>query len=91
MRVAAAIESKLTEALGPSRLEIIDESHMHRGHTGARPEGESHFRVVVVSRAFEGKSRLQRQRLVHGILAGELAHDVHALTLTTLTPAEDRV
>ena len=56
---------------------------------GARPEGESHFRVELVSRAFEGKSRLERQRMVYGVLADEMASDVHALTLRTLTPAED--
>ena len=90
MGVAAAIKSKLSEALAPSRLEIVDESQSHSGHAGARPEGESHFRVLVVSDAFADKSRLERQRLVHRILAEELATDVHALALTTLTPAENR-
>ena len=90
MGVAAAIKSKLSEALAPSRLEIVDESQSHSGHAGARPEGESHFRVLVVSDAFDGKSRIERQRLVHHILAKELATDVHALALTTLTPGENR-
>ena len=87
--VAATIERKLLSAFSPARLEIVDESDRHVGHVGARPEGESHFRVELVSRAFEGKSRLERQRMVYGVLADEMASDVHALTLRTLTPAED--
>ena len=89
MRVQNRIRQKLSDALGPSRLEIVDESHMHAGHAGARPEGESHFRVTVVSPAFDGKSRVDRQRLVYGALAEELASDIHALALVTLTPGED--
>ena len=87
--VAATIERKLSSAFSPARLEIVDESDRHVGQVGARPEGESHFRVELVSRAFEGKSRLERQRMVYGVLADEMASDVHALTLRTLTPAED--
>ena len=87
--VAATIERKLWSAFSPARLEIVDESDRHAGHVGARPEGESHFRVELVSRAFEGKSRLERQRMVYGVLADEMASDVHALTLRTRTPAED--
>jgi BolA protein len=71
------------------RLAIIDESHLHAGHAGARPGGESHFRVEIVSAAFEGKSRLERQRMVYAALADELRHDIHALALRTLTPDED--
>jgi BolA protein len=88
MSVAATITRKLTEALAPHRLEVIDESHHHAGHAGARPGGESHFAVVIVTDAFAGKSRVERQRLVYGILAEELAGPVHALSLTTLTSAE---
>ncbi len=89
MRIAAAMEKKLTEALSPERLEIIDESHKHAGHAGARPSGESHFDVEVVAAAFEGKSRIERQRLVYGALAEEMAGDIHALSLRTLSPSED--
>ena len=89
MRVAQAIENKLTEELTPDRLEIEDESARHHGHAGARPEGESHFRVTIVSATFEGMSRLERQRLVYRLLAEEMKSDIHALALTTLTPAED--
>ena len=60
-----------------------------RGHVGARPEGETHFRVKIVSESFTGKSRVERQRMVYQTLADELAGGVHALAMTTLTPAED--
>jgi BolA protein len=90
MDVGSAIRRKITEALSPIHLEIVDESHRHRGHAGARPEGETHFRVEIVSAAFEGRSRLARQRMVHEILAEELSGRVHALSLRTLTPRESK-
>jgi BolA protein len=90
MRVAGNIEQKLRDALAPTRLDIIDESHKHAGHVGARPEGETHFSVEVASAAFEGKSRVDRQRLVYRILAAELEGPVHALSLRTVTPDEDQ-
>lgn len=90
MKIRNAIETNLTEALGPIRLEIVDESHRHAGHAGANPEGESHFRLTVVAQAFEGKSRVDRQRLVYGALRDLMASRIHALALTTLTPAEDK-
>lgn len=86
--VAESMRRKLTEALAPTRLVIIDESHRHAGHVGARPEGETHFRIEIVSASFAGLSRIERQRLVHRVLAAELAGRVHALSLATLTPAE---
>jgi BolA protein len=89
-RVADAIRSKLSDGLQPIRLDIVDESHRHAGHAGARAEGESHFQVAVVSAVFAGKNRVARQRLVYGLLADELTTDIHALSLTTLTPDEDR-
>ena len=89
MRVAQTIETKLNEHLAPARLEISDESARHHGHSGARPEGESHFSVTVVSTTFEGMNRIERQRLVYRVLADEMKSDIHALALTTLTPAED--
>jgi BolA family transcriptional regulator, general stress-responsive regulator len=90
MTVAETMHRKLTEALAPQRLSIIDESHRHAGHAGARPEGETHFRVEIVAAAFEGRSRLDRHRLVNQVLATELADRVHALQLATRTPEEDR-
>ena len=87
--VQAAIRRKLSEALAPSRLDIVDESARHAGHVGARPEGETHFNVEIVSARFAGLSRVARQRLVYGVLADELRSDVHALALKTATPEED--
>jgi BolA protein len=89
-RVADAIRSKLTRSLQPLRLDIVDESHRHAGHAGARPEGESHFAVTIVSAAFAGQGRVARQRLVYGLLAAELKSDIHALSLITQTPEESR-
>jgi BolA family transcriptional regulator, general stress-responsive regulator len=88
MIVADTIRRKLTERLAPTRLDVIDESHRHAGHAGARPEGETHFAVTIVASAFAGLNRVSRQRLVYGILADELATRVHALSLTTLAPDE---
>ena len=87
--VAARMRQKLNEGLAPVRLDIVDESQLHTGHAGARPGGESHFRVTVVSAAFEGKSRVDRQRMVYGLLSADLENQIHALALKTMTPAED--
>jgi BolA protein len=89
MSVARTIERKLTEALQPVRLAVVDDSHQHIGHAGARPEGETHFTVEIVSPLFAGKSRVERQRLVYAALADELRQRVHALALRTLAPDED--
>jgi BolA protein len=88
MTVADTIRRKLCDRFDPSRLEIVDESHRHAGHAGARPEGETHFAVTIVSAVFAGHSRVARQRLVYQTLAEELATRVHALSLTTLAPGE---
>jgi BolA protein len=88
MSVRETIEHRLREALAPERLEIVDESARHVGHAGARPEGETHFRVTVVSAAFEGLGRLERQRRVHAILADLLRERVHALSLVCRAPGE---
>ena len=90
MAVAEIMEHKLTQALAPQRLKIVDDSEKHKGHAGYREGGQTHFRVEVVSEAFPGQSRVARQRRVYEILAAELAGGVHALQLTTLTPEEDR-
>ncbi|MCF8467573.1 MAG: BolA family transcriptional regulator [Sneathiella sp.] len=81
MSVAKTIEDKLRKAFSPSILRVVDESHLHAGHAGARPQGESHFRVEIVSDRFQGLSRVARQRAVYQVLAEELATDVHALAL----------
>lgn len=89
MTTADRIRATLTAALQPTRLAVHDDSDRHAGHGGARPEGETHFRLEIVSAAFAGRSRVARQRMVYGLLADELAGGVHALQLTTLTPGED--
>ena len=88
MKVAERIETKLRTAFTPERLEIIDESDRHNGHAGAREEGETHFRIVVVSEAFEGLGRVARQRMVNESLKAELDGPIHALSMRTLTPGE---
>jgi BolA protein len=88
MRVAEAIRHRLTAALAPSALELSDESARHAGHAGARAEGESHFRLTIVAAAFAGKSRIERQRLVFAALGDLMQSDIHALSITALTPAE---
>ena len=88
MTVANSIREKLTEAFAPDTLTIVDESAAHAGHAGARPEGETHFRVRIVSRVFDGLTRVERQRRVYAILAEELRGRVHALALVTQTPGE---
>ena len=89
MQVRRAMEDKPRAAFAPTRLDIVDDSHRHAGHGGARPEGETHFSVKIVSTAFAGQNRVTRQRAVYAALAQELETRVHALALTTLTPEED--
>ncbi len=86
--VADRLRSKLDQALSPQQLEIHDDSAKHSGHAGAREGGESHFSVLVVSERFEGLNRVARQRLINTALAEDLAGQVHALSLQTLTPTE---
>jgi BolA protein len=88
MSVAETITQKLTAALAPQSLRVIDESAQHAGHAGARDGGETHFRVEIVAEAFRAKSRVERQRAVYAILATELADRVHALSLVTKAPGE---
>ena len=88
MKIADTIEKKLTEALAPSKIDLVDESALHAGHAGARPEGESHFRVLVVSDMFENRGRLERQRMIYQVLGDLMASDIHALSIKALTPGE---
>lgn len=83
------IEEKLRDTLAAAHVEVVDESALHAGHAGARGGG-GHFRALVVSERFEGKSRLERQRLVYTALAEEMGGHIHALSMTTLTPGEWR-
>ena len=93
MTVEESIREKLAKAFAPSRLNVENESAKHAGHAGARDHvgrhtGETHFRVVVVSDAFQGKSAIQRHREINAALKDELAGPVHALAIKALTPAE---
>lgn len=92
MTVAQAIQDKLTFAFAPSEISVTDDSHRHAGHSGATREdgsqGETHFTVRIVSETFAGLSRVERQRRVYAALADEMRGQVHALSLTALSPAE---
>ncbi len=91
MHTQDRITEKLTKALAPERLDVVDESHQHKGHAGHRPGGETHFRVHIISEAFRGKSRLERHRMVNEILARELEGGVHALAIHASAPGEGGV
>jgi BolA protein len=86
--IAQAIEEKLTQAFQPVQLEVVDDSARHAGHAGAPGSGESHFNVTIVSAAFEGQGRVQRQRRVYDALKAELAGPVHALSVKAFAPSE---
>jgi BolA protein len=88
MSVQATIRQRLEQALRPTRLDIVDESHLHAGHSREARAGESHFRVLVVSPEFAGKPRLARHRLVNELLADQLATKVHALAIHAYAPGE---
>jgi len=81
------IEAKLRGAFEPVHMEVVDESHLHAGHAGAR-SGAGHYRVTIVSTRFDDAGRIERQRMVYGVLADEMGPEIHALSLTTLAPAE---
>ena len=88
MTVKDTITRKLNDAFAPVSLDVTDESHLHEGHMGHRPGGETHFRVYIVSTVFEGKSRIDRHRMINDLLAAELAGPVHALALKPMTVKE---
>jgi BolA protein len=82
------IVARLTAALDPALLDVADESDRHAGHAGAREGGGTHFRVRVVSAQFERQSRVERHRLVYGLLTAEFADGLHALALVAKAPGE---
>ena len=88
MAIRDTISNKLQEAFTPESLQVVDESHLHEGHAGHRPSGETHFRVYIVSQAFKGKSRVDRHRMINSALAAELAGSVHALAIHAQAPGE---
>lgn len=87
---AERIRDALQAAFRPAEVEVQDDSHRHLGHAGARPEGETHYSVRVVSPAFAGMSRLARSRAAHAVLEREFGTGLHALSLRLLTPEEAR-
>jgi BolA protein len=88
MRVAERIKAELSAAFDPARLDLVDQSALHKGHSGARPQGESHFKLMIVSNLFEGKSRIERQRLIYSALGDMMTTEIHALSISALTPTE---
>ncbi len=84
----ARLEAVLTRAFSPRLLRVTDDSARHAGHSGARPGGETHYSVLLVSEAFLGMNRLARSRAVHEALTAEFADGMHALSLTLRTPEE---
>ena len=81
MTAADRIAATLRAAFQPMTLNVVDESHLHKGHAGHRPEGETHFRVKIASSAFAGKSRLDSHRMINAALADEFARGMHALAI----------
>ena len=88
MLVKDDITRKLQDAFAPDSVEVIDEFDQHHGHAGHRPGGQTHFRVYIVSKAFVGKSRLDRHRMINQALAANLAGGVHALAIHADAPGE---
>jgi BolA protein len=85
---AERIRALLAEAFAPAEIEVRDDSAHHAGHAGARPEGETHFSVRVISPRFVGMSRVARSRAAHDALASEFATGLHALALNLLAPED---
>jgi len=81
------IVTRLT-TLNPLSLDVIDESYLHAGHAGARECGGTHYRVKVMSAKFDGRSRVERHRLVYDLLTAEFADGLHALALVAKAPGE---
>lgn len=79
---------KIEQGLTISHLEIIDESHLHAGHAGARPDGNSHFKAIVVSPDFQSMRRIQRHQTIYRLLQEEMNTHIHALAIVALTPEE---
>jgi len=82
------IRQAIRSGLAPVHFEIVDESSLHAGHAGARPGGETHYRITVISEKFEGVSRVRRQQMVYALLDDAFAAGLHALAMTTRTPSE---
>jgi BolA protein len=88
MSVAEDIRRKLVETFRPSEIHIEDESALHAGHAGARPGGETHFRLRIVSTDFVDMSRVARQRKIYEVLSDEMRAQIHALSIDARAPWE---
>lgn len=88
MSLEVRMREKLMVALRPTRLDLVNESHLHAGHGSSPETGESHFRVLIVADAFNGKSRVERHRIVNDVLRDELKDRVHALAIKAVAPGE---
>jgi BolA protein len=86
--VATEMLRRLNSALSPTKVELIDDSEQHRGHGGYNPAGESHFSLKIESAAFEGKSRVERQRMIYGALGELMDSRVHALSIRASAPGD---
>jgi BolA protein len=84
----AAITRRLTDHFSPVEIEVLDESHLHVGHAGAR-DGRGHFRVRIVSARFDGTNALQRHRMIYDALGDMMRTDIHALSVTALSPTAE--
>lgn len=87
--IAAEIERRLTQALEPTYLALVDDSEKHRGHGGYNPAGESHFSLRIESPSFAGMNRVQRQRAVYAALGELMDERVHALSIRATAPGEE--
>ena len=88
MTVESRMREKLMISLRPTRLDVVNESHLHAGHRSSPGTGESHFRLFIVSEAFIGKSRVERHRMVNDVLGEELKNGLHALAIKACAPGE---
>ncbi|HXH54040.1 MAG TPA: BolA family protein [Sphingomicrobium sp.] len=86
--VASEMLERLNSSLGPTQIELSDDSDKHRGHSGYNPAGESHFTLRIESPAFAGKSRVERQRMVYSALGDLMRERVHALSIKASAPGE---
>ncbi len=87
-RMQDLLRERLSSAEVPAEVTVQDDSHLHAGHAGAAPGGQTHYSLRVVSPAFTGQSRVSRSRLVHSLLEAEFGAGLHALSLRLLTPEE---
>ena len=88
MNLESQMRQKLMISLQPTRLDVVNESHLHAGHQSSPGTGESHFSLLIVSEAFTGKSRVERHRMVNEVLSDELRNGVHALAIKACAPGE---